>query len=512
MKPWIVYTRVSTDDQAETGASLPAQERACRTLLQAHEHEPVQLHSDPGASGKNLKRPAMLRVVAAIEAEQVAGVCAYALDRLTRSLTDLLYLVQLCKAHRVDLLLVREKIDTSGPMGMFILHIMASVAQLEREMTVHRVSTAMAHIKSRGGYLGRAPAGCIAVRGDDNLRRLQPHPEHGAHVAPLWHLAAEGATLMQLVQRLNDDSITTTLGRRWSKTSVYHLLRSESVVGVLVDRATWKRAHAALSANSGRKRNEPGARPRRNPAAAGTWPLAGYCWCGHCGAAMVVAQSKGTGGTYYYLRCSGRLKHGASSCASTGLPYIEVERVIIEGIASRLRNGDIGRAYQAWIVKRQAIADRAGPLILAKQRERERATAGRDRLVTMAEKGGAAARAVEGRLAEVQRQVELLDAELEGLRVAADTVAVEKAGAEAQVERLRDGLPRAAQAGPAERAELFAGIVGRIKLTRDAADIELALPRDECAGPSSLVLPTGRPAHPPTVAFRLRWSRQGGSR
>jgi len=148
---WIIYLRVSTDDQAANGVSLAMHEAQCRAMAAATGVDRVEVITDEGYSAKSLKRPGMERLLAAVYARQIAGVLIWKLGRLTRSLKDLIVLIDRFTPGNVALVSLQEKIDTSGSMGRFTLHLLGALAQLERETTAHRVKSAIDHIRANGG-------------------------------------------------------------------------------------------------------------------------------------------------------------------------------------------------------------------------------------------------------------------------------------------------------------------------------------------------------------------------
>lgn len=142
----IGYARVSTEDQ-----DLRAQMDALRKagVMEAN------LYSDK-RSGKNLKRPGL--EAALLDCRPGDVLVIPALDRLARSVEDLIYLTNRLKAEEVALRSLRENmIDTTTPFGALFFHMMAALAQFERSLIGKRTRDAMAAAKERGVTLG-APA------------------------------------------------------------------------------------------------------------------------------------------------------------------------------------------------------------------------------------------------------------------------------------------------------------------------------------------------------------------
>ncbi len=510
-KLWIIYTRVSTEDQAQLGASLEAQEAACRGLLTAHGHGPIELVCDGGASGKSLDRPAFGSLLRRIERCEIAGIVVFGIDRLTRRNIDLLHLIEIFDRNKIELISVRERVDTSGPMGRFTLSLLGSVAQLEREMIAGRVKSAMDHRKTQGAYLGRPPTGCVTVRNSANIPRLAVCPKHGAAVMPIWKMAAEGATLLAIAAYLDEKNVPRLTAKLWSKTAVRSVIGTESVIGLLTDAATWQRAQTALGSRAMRRRELKDA-PKANPATMGVWSLARLCWCADCGSAMVVARSNGRGGKgYHYLRCSGRIKKGRSYCAAPDLPHDAVETAVIDGLNKEAARGRIEAAFGEWLTARRASVAKESGKLSDLTHERDRLRGRRDRVLDVVEEGGGAGRSARERLAELQRQIETLDGQLLGIEAATSILARDQAAAGEATAVISKGLAQLPQASKEDRAGVMAGIVERVTLSREYAEVALAVP-----GADSVVLhdrtgwlPQVDAVQYPTIGLILAWKRQG---
>src|SRR5512145_3177981 len=88
------YVRVSTEDQASEGVSLEAQRARIEAYCATYGLELVAVFEDAGLSGKSLKRPGMSALLDAIRSGAAGSVVVYKLDRLSRSVRDLLSVVE----------------------------------------------------------------------------------------------------------------------------------------------------------------------------------------------------------------------------------------------------------------------------------------------------------------------------------------------------------------------------------------------------------------------------------
>ena len=107
-----IYVRVSTEDQ-----SVNAQLQAISTFLASKTTSPTQIYQDQGYSGKNDKRPAFKMLLDDIKAGKVSTLIVYKLDRLSRSLTDLLGLLKTLQAYSTTFISISESIDLSTASG-----------------------------------------------------------------------------------------------------------------------------------------------------------------------------------------------------------------------------------------------------------------------------------------------------------------------------------------------------------------------------------------------------------
>ena len=110
-----LYTRVSTDTQAEEGYSLAEQESRLRLYAESQGWKVHAIHRDGGYSGKDLNRPGIQSVIADAQSHQIQKVVVYKLDRLSRSQKNTLYLIEdVFLENGVDFVSMTESLDTDG--------------------------------------------------------------------------------------------------------------------------------------------------------------------------------------------------------------------------------------------------------------------------------------------------------------------------------------------------------------------------------------------------------------
>lgn len=162
-----IYSRKSV--YRESGESLENQVALCRQYLcmQYGEAEAAaaEVFEDEGVSAKNLARAELQRMLRAVRAGEIGRIVCYRLDRISRNVCDFTALLEGLERRGVEIVCIREKFDTSTPMGKAMLYIASVFAQLERETISERVRDTMLWMARGGRWLGgQPPYGYAAVR------------------------------------------------------------------------------------------------------------------------------------------------------------------------------------------------------------------------------------------------------------------------------------------------------------------------------------------------------------
>ena len=152
MKRAVLYLRVSTLDQTTAN-----QERELREIAGRMGCEIVKVYKDHGISGAKGrdKRPAFDALCRDATRRQFDVVMAWSVDRLGRSLQDLVAFLSELHALRIDLFLHQQGLDTRTPAGKAMFQMMGVFAEFERAMIQERVRAGLARAKSEGKRLGR---------------------------------------------------------------------------------------------------------------------------------------------------------------------------------------------------------------------------------------------------------------------------------------------------------------------------------------------------------------------
>lgn len=227
MERAVLYTRVSTQEQAQEGVSLAAQEEkllayctlrglaVVRVVREEGVSAAKPLHVRPGGSE-------LLRLLSSHEAEHVV---ALKLDRLFRDAADALNQTRAWDRSGVALHLVDmggQAIDTSSAMGRMFLTMMAGFAELERNLISERTAAALRHKKAHRQVYGPTPFGYrrkgeILVAEDKEQQTL----------SLVRSLRAQGLSLRAIARQLTAAGIPTKKGGRWAAQTVSLLLSND---------------------------------------------------------------------------------------------------------------------------------------------------------------------------------------------------------------------------------------------------------------------------------------------
>src|SRR5262245_55631456 len=147
-----LYVRVSTDAQ-----TLENQIRELRQVARRRGWDVVEVYSDAGISGAKSRngRPGLDSMLKDASRRKFDIVMAWAIDRLGRSLSDLLDTIQHLEACGVDLYLDQQAIDTTTPMGKLVFQLTGAFAEFERTMIRQRIKAGLKRAVAQGVKLGR---------------------------------------------------------------------------------------------------------------------------------------------------------------------------------------------------------------------------------------------------------------------------------------------------------------------------------------------------------------------
>lgn len=204
----ITYARVSTEEQADSGAGLDAQRLTLDGAVAARGWTLVASLVDEGRSGGTLNRPSLTEALERLDAGQADALVVAKLDRLSRSVLDFARITERAKRKGWAVVALDVDVDMTTPTGELVANITSSVAQWERRIIGARTSEALQARKAAGVRLGRPVELAEEVRQRIAAER------------------AAGDSLRTIADRLNAEGVPTARGGRWHASTVRHVMDS----------------------------------------------------------------------------------------------------------------------------------------------------------------------------------------------------------------------------------------------------------------------------------------------
>ena len=146
-----IYCRVSTIDKQDINTQLVA----LTNYAKQHNFEIYNIYRDIGQSGSKASRPAWDRLLEDMRSGLFQALIIYKLDRIGRSIVNLLDLFKEFEQRNINLISTTQNIDSSTPEGKMFRNMLAVFAEYERELTISRINDGLGRALSEGKRLGR---------------------------------------------------------------------------------------------------------------------------------------------------------------------------------------------------------------------------------------------------------------------------------------------------------------------------------------------------------------------
>ena len=274
-----IYTRKSSDDGLEQDFnSLDAQREACEAYIASQKHEGWELlpdrYDDGGISGGHLDRPALHRLMQAVDEKRVDHIVVYKIDRLTRSLADFAKLVDRLDAAEASFVSVTQSFNTATSMGRLTLNVLLSFAQFEREVTAERIRDKIAASKRKGLWMG----GNVPLGYQADGRTLKIDDCEATMIRTLYDLYLEHGTIREVKERAEELDLRSRRrersgdrasgGKFFDRGHIHHILNNPIYAGqirhkrqvyegqhpAIIDPKIWKQAQHMLECGAAKPR------------------------------------------------------------------------------------------------------------------------------------------------------------------------------------------------------------------------------------------------------------------
>jgi len=376
-----IYTRKSTEEGLDQEFnSLDAQREAAEAFVLSQRREGwmalPELYDDGGFTGANIDRPALTRLLRAVEAGELDCVVVYKVDRLSRSLLDFTRMLSIFEKHKVSFVAVTQQFNTSTSLGRLTLNILLSFAQFERELIGERTRDKMSAARRKGKWVGGYPVlgydvaqgGGRLVVNEDEAKRVRAifamFEKHRSARLTLAEIDKRGWRLKSWTRK----SGQFRAGGPFALNSLRRMLSNILYTGTIrhngqpypgehaaiLKPETWERVqllitHPAAFAQ-GRARNKHLAL------------LSGLLYCESCATRMTYSYAMKNDRKYPYYVCLNAQRKGWAVCPAKSLPARAIEESVLGRIREAQRDlsgwEQMDRARQVEAI--QAIVERIG--------------------------------------------------------------------------------------------------------------------------------------------------------
>ena len=223
-----LYIRVSTEDQAREGFSLPEQEKRLRAMCEFKGYEVYKVYEDAGISAKTgNKRPGFDELLQDIKDKKCNTIVVLKLDRLTRSVADWEKILTFLEENEAFLDCANDDINTTNANGKMISRILTSVSQQEIERTSERTKIGLAGAIKVGHIPHQAPLGYKRVD-----KKLIPDIATKDIVIRIFDMYHNGLSYKKISNILNEEKV---LGKtNWHDSTIVGILQNEIYKGDFV--------------------------------------------------------------------------------------------------------------------------------------------------------------------------------------------------------------------------------------------------------------------------------------
>lgn len=224
-----LYLRVSTEEQAQEGFSLDAQEEREKAYCKAQGYRIYKVYREEGESGRTIKRPKYQKMIQ--ELNHWDGILVLKMDRIHRNSRNFMEMMDLLNKKDKLFVSMQETLDTSTAMGRFVMDIIQRIAQLESEQTgerVHMGMTQKAKTDAPGICGFNAPYGYYFEDGELLVNNVEAKT-----IMIMFRSYIKGSTLDKIAIHLHREGLTTRGGKKWTRMNVGYILNNPIYAGWL---------------------------------------------------------------------------------------------------------------------------------------------------------------------------------------------------------------------------------------------------------------------------------------
>ncbi|WP_339280530.1 recombinase family protein [Lysinibacillus sp. FSL P2-0066] len=440
-----IYARVSTTEQAEEGYSIDEQQRLLTEWCERNGYIVHEVYADRGISGKSVKkRPALVKLLEDAKNKQFDVVLVWKTNRLARNILDLLKIVEVFDQKYISFRSYTENHETETSQGKLQFHMLAAIAEFERNTISENVKMGMLARARKGKWNGGIVLGYdledFSNQGDKRKHtKLVINEKEARTVKRIFELYIAGNGYKAIANRVNKEGHLGKRGKPFSISTIKTILENPVYVGMIrydvrrngtdkrrgdinptpilqqgehkpiISLLDWEKAQQILKNRSSKPNRVHG----------GTFPFTGVMKCPQCGSGMVVMRTvnklkDGTRKTLEYYACGAWKNQGTSVCRSNTIRADKAESYIYERLQALATNKQLIKEVADRVNNKRSNHDE--PLQQEHQallKELEQAKRKKDKAMELYEEDIITKVDLQQRLIKVNEQIEQLELRLQ---------------------------------------------------------------------------------------------------
>ena len=308
----VIYARYSSDKQTEN--SIEGQLKVCHEFARRLGHTVIAEYCDRAMSGTNDRRPEFQRMIEDSKKKQFEAVLVYQLDRFARDRYDSAVNKHKLKQNGVVVMSARENI-TNDASGVLMEAVLEGMAEYFSKELAQKVKRGMRINAEKALYTG---GGCIPLGFKIVDKHYVIDEEKAFIVQEIFQQYANGKSLVEINNYLNDRKLTTAKNKPFAKNSLYSILINKKYIGTyiyddieienaipkIISEELFYQVQEILTTNK---------KARARKKAQEEYLLTTKLFCGHCKDMMVgYCGTSKTGAVHHYYACKNNLKKKCS--------------------------------------------------------------------------------------------------------------------------------------------------------------------------------------------------------
>src|SRR3989344_1512534 len=362
MSKAVIYSRVSTEEQANEGKSIEVQIDLCRKWAKENKYSVVGVYPEPGRSATTLKgRVGLQEAIAQCQDEKIDALLVMDTDRLARNPADHFFIKKALAKGGTRLVAVNQPMINDSAEEILIEAVLAGMNAFQSEITGRKVKKSLEKKCQEGWWPGWAPLGYINInKGSDDkpIRIVEIDPERGPLITEFFRLYSTGNySIDALVDILFNMGLRSRQGKRVYRSILYNVLKNVFYIGMLkFNGQIYKGNHQPLTTpeifencqKTSQLHNKNACRRRKY-----RWLLNGFVYCGSCNTRLYTSWNHKKKKGYYH----GSVRNGCNHYI--GLDELE------EKVANQLKKIQFSESFS------QRVIDKAKELVKRSREARD---------------------------------------------------------------------------------------------------------------------------------------------